>query len=331
MTQPVARRSLRALPKAHLHVHLDAAVRPSTLREFAPDARAGREAFSNFAEFIHLFRELSSVLAAAPERVLRVVDEAVEDAADDGAVYIELAVRPEVYEVTFGSYQLATRALAQAAMRSGARHGVEARIMVTLDRAHGVRVAPAAAACAVELAHMGVASMGLANQERLGDTGPFAPAFASARNAGLVAAPHAGELVGAPSVRDAVEVLGATRIGHGVRAVEDEALVAELARKRICLDVCPTSNVVLGVVESWAAHPLPRLIEAGVPCSINADDPTLFGVGILGEYEACRREMGMSDDMLAQCAADSIRFSSASATTKANALAGIAHWLRSSP
>ena len=145
-------------------------------------------------------------------------------------------------------------------------------------------------------------SFGLANDEVAGPPERFARAFAVAREAGLVSAPHAGELAGPDSVRGALDALGARRVGHGVRAVEDPALVARLAEERVCLDVCPTSNLLLSVVPSLAEHPLARLLAAGVPCSIGSDDPLLFGPGLLAEHVTAREVLGLDDAQLALAA-----------------------------
>ncbi len=168
---------------------------------------------------------------------------------------------------------------------------------------------------------------GLANDEAAFPPEPFAPAFAIAREAGLLPVPHAGELAGPESVRGALDALHARRLGHGVRAVEDPDLVARLAREQVCLDVCPTSNLLLAVVADLAEHPLPRLLRAGVPCSINADDPLLFGSGLLEEYTVARDGMGLDDGQLAVVAASSIRHSGAPSERRAAALAGIDAWL----
>ena len=173
----------------------------------------------------------------------------------------------------------------------------------------------------------GVVSLGLANEERGYPAGDFAEPFALAKAAGLQSTPHAGELVGPESIRDALDALQADRILHGVRAAEDPALVAELADRGIPLDVCPTSNLLLEVVDDMTAHPLVGLLDAGVRCSINADDPILFGPDILDEYELCRRELGMTDEQLAACAWTSIETTLADDETKARARSAIDAWL----
>ncbi len=152
-------------------------------------------------------------------------------------------------------------------------------------------------------------------------------AFAVARAAGLRCVPHAGELAGPGSVADALDLLHADRIMHGVRAVEDAGLVARLAERGICLDVCPTSNVMLSISPSLDRHPLPQLLAAGVACSVNADDPLLFGTSILGEYQLCRDELGLSDPQLADVARSSLRASAAPGTLVRSALAAVDAWL----
>ncbi|TVT47102.1 adenosine deaminase family protein, partial [Amycolatopsis rhizosphaerae] len=173
----------------------------------------------------------------------------------------------------------------------------------------------------------GIVSFGLANDEALFPPEPFDRAFAIAREASLISAPHAGELAGPDSVRGALDVLHAQRIGHGVRAVEDPELLHRLADSDVCLDVCPTSNLMLSVVQSLAEHPLPRLIEAGVRCSINGDDPLLFGPGLLEEYELSRTTLGLTDENLAWVARCSIEASGAPKALTADAIARIDAWL----
>ena len=170
-------------------------------------------------------------------------------------------------------------------------------------------------------------SFGLHNDEVGHPPGDFVDAFRIARDGGLLAAPHAGELEHGGFVADSVDLLGADRIQHGVRAVEVDGLVERLAAESVCLDVCPTSNVLLGVVASIEAHPLGTLLDAGVPCSVNADDPLLFGPNILEEYELCRSTLGFDDARMAAIARASILHSGAPELVKEQALAGVDAWL----
>jgi adenosine deaminase len=172
-----------------------------------------------------------------------------------------------------------------------------------------------------------VVSFGLHNDEVGHPPQDFVEPFRVARDAGLLSTPHAGELESGQFVADSVDLLGASRIGHGVRSVEVPGLVERLAEEGVCLDVCPTSNMMLSVVPSLADHPLPALLDAGVRCSLNADDPLLFGPGLLEEYELVRRDMGFDDERLAAIARSSIDCSGAPDELKRSALAGIDAWL----
>jgi adenosine deaminase len=174
---------------------------------------------------------------------------------------------------------------------------------------------------------MGVVGLGLHNDEVGHPPGDFVRAFAVALDGGLLSTPHAGELESGQFVVDSVDLLGAHRIQHGVRSFEVPGLVERLADEGVCLDVCPTSNIMLSVFPSLAEHPLPRLLDAGVRCSLNADDPLLFGPGILDEYELARRDLGLGDEQIAAMARSSFECSGAPADVKAAGLAGIDAWL----
>jgi adenosine deaminase len=199
--------------------------------------------------------------------------------------------------------------------------------MVSADRTRSPGDAVEQARLAARYAGRGVVAFGLANDEQGHPPEPFAEAFDIARSAGLLSTPHAGELDGPASVRGALDVLGADRILHGVRAVEDPALLQRLAASEVCLDVCPTSNLMLSVVDDLSAHPLASLLDAGVRCSIGADDPLLFGPGLLEEYELCRSTIGLSDAQLATVARTSLTASGASPEVIENGVAAVDAWL----
>jgi adenosine deaminase len=320
---------LRALPKAHLHVHMEAIARPATVRELASllgvvaPPMPYRGGFDGFAE---AFLAMIAVLSA-PGALERVLLEAAEDAAADGVVAVELAVSPRFYADALGGAEPALRRMLDAAAAAREATGVEVSLMVTVDRTLDLDAAMADVDLAIRYRGAGVVSVGLANVETGHPAAPLAPAFRAARAGGLIVAPHAGELVGAESVAEAVDLLGADRVQHGVRVVEDPALLERIARKGVCLDVCPTSNHLLGVIADPTAHPLPRLLDAGVPCTINADDPTFFGVGVLDEYEHCRAVLRLTDAQLAACARTSIEHSALEPEARIAALTGIDHWL----
>jgi adenosine deaminase len=255
----------------------------------------------------------------------------VEDAAADGAVWVEPAewIAPaQPARLGLGSAEAVLELLLDAARRAERDLGVGVGLMVSANRTRDPAEAVALAELAARYAGRGVVAFGLADDETRGRPEPFREAFAIATGAGLISAPHAGEHGGPDSVRAALDALGAQRIQHGVRSVEDPALLQQLVDRGVCLDVCPTSNAQLGVVSSLAEHPLPELLHAGVAVSLNADDPLFFGSGLLAEYELGRSALGLDDVSLAHIAACSLRASGAGQEIRQPALAGIERWLR---
>lgn len=313
-------RDLRRLPKAHLHLHISAALK-----------REPQRGDGTFARFLTAMSALS-VSMRQPEELLSLVQDMAREAAADGVVWLEpsSAVRQALAtQVGLPSQAALLELLIEAGQQAERETGVGIGWMLGANRTCPVEAAVELARLAAQYAGRGVVSFGLADDEVAGPAEPFAEAFDIARAAGLISAPHAGELVGPASVVAAVETLGARRIQHGVRAVEDAQLVHRLADEQICLDVCPTSNIELGVVSSVEEHPLPALIAAGVPVSLNADCPTIFGCGVLDEYELARSRFGLDDATLARIAEASIRASGAPERVRAAARRQIADWLAS--
>ncbi len=326
-------RDLAQLPKAHLHLHLNASLRPETLRELglaAGIAVPESTTCSSLAELVEILSAAASGIRSAAD-VRRVLEEIAEDAARDGAIWIEVSVSSGSLGGDLGSPRQALEIVLEAAQDAAARSGVGVGVIVGAHRNRGPREASEAARLVATYAGSGVVGFGLDGHEAEFPPAPFEDAFAIAREAGLMSVPHAGEFLGAESVADAVDLLGATRVMHGVRAIEDPALVQRLAHEGVCLDVCPTSNVLMSVVPSMESHPLPALLSAGVRCSINADDPLPFDTDLLREYERCRDVLGLTDEDLASVARTSIRASAAPAETVERALAGIAGWLAPTP
>jgi adenosine deaminase len=322
-------RDLGTLPKAHLHLHLEGAMRPATLAELA--ARYGVAAppvggFGSFAAFAGTYIAACDVIRS-PDDLRRVVREVVEDARLDGAWWVEPALYAPRHAARLGSAEAVIEVALDALADAATELGVGAGLVVAADRTEGSADAEEQARLAVRYRDRGVVGLGLANDEAAFPPEPFAAAFAIARLAGLRSVPHAGELAGPASVIGALDSLGADRIQHGVRAVEDPDLVRRLAESPVCLDVCPTSNVQLSVVPSLDAHPLPELLDAGVRCSVNADDPLLFGPGLLDEYRLCRDQLGLDDARLAHVARCSLEASGAPEDLKRRARAGVDAWL----
>jgi adenosine deaminase len=322
-------RELRTLPKAHLHVHLEGAMRPATLSELAeihgidvPPVRG----FGSFSAFADMYVAATEVLRR-PDDLARVIFEVLEDSALDGATWVEPALYVPRHTERHGPGEAVLEMALDMLAISAKQLGIGAGYIVAADRT----VDPAEA---VEQAHLaaaygdrGVVAFGLANDEVGFPPELFAEAFAVARDGGLLSTPHAGELEGPSSIVGALDALGADRIQHGVRAVEDPELVARLADSDVCLDVCPTSNLALAVFPTLEAHSLPALLDAGVRCSLNGDDPLLFGPGLLSEYELCRTGLGFDDARLAHIARCSIEASGAPDDRKRESLAGIDAWL----
>jgi len=321
-------RDLRTLPKAHLHIHLEGAMRPSTLRDLSDELGVdvpSTRGFGNFSAFSGMYVAACHVLTT-PDALARLVREVVEDAAIDGAVWVEPAIYLPHHNERIGPPETTLEIVLAAAEDAARDLGIGVGIVVAADRTVDPSDAVEQAELAAKYAGRGVVGFGLANDETDWPPEPFARAFAIARDAGLLRVPHAGELAGPASVIGALDALGANRIQHGVRAIEDGELVRRLADSPVCLDVCPTSNVMLSVVPSIDAHPLPALLAAGVRCSLNADDPLLFGPNLLDEYEIVRARMGLDDDALAGIARDSLDAAGAPEALRTRAHAAIDEW-----
>jgi len=307
-------------------------MRPVTLHELADRygvSLPSLQGDGSFAAFVGMYRAASSVLQS-PEDYQRLMLEVAQDAAEAGAVWIEPAVwltQNQARRLGLRDEEAILELLTDAAQRAERQTGVGIGLMMSTNRTRAPEEVVGLAHLAARYAGRGVVAFGLADDESRVGPQPFAEAFGVARAAGLICAPHAGELAGASSVLGALDALGAHRIQHGVRAVEDPRLVERLARERVCLDVCPTSNLILGVVPSLEAHPLAELLEAGVFLSVNSDDPLFFGSGLCDEYEVCRSVLGLADEALAQIAASSVRASGAPETTSRTALGAVDRWL----
>lgn len=299
---------LRELPKAHLHLHLEAAMRPATLRELGAEHGIALPAMTelrDFTEFIALYRAATDVLRR-PADLRRLVRELAEDALADGGVWVETFVYPPLWLGRFGDDADALDLYLDIQREVAAEVGIGLGGIVTADRTDDPAVAEHWARLAAGRADAGVVGFGLANDEARFPPEPFEQAFAIAREAGLRSVPHAGELAGPASVRGALDALRADRIGHGVRAVEDPDLVKRLADEQVVCDVSVASNLALGLYPSIEAHPIAVLVEAGVPVTINADDPLMFGTSLLQEYDAVQAAFGWPDERMAAIARTSI-------------------------
>ena len=333
-------RDLRTLPKAHLHLHFTGSLRPATLRELAvlhgvrlPDALRGGEPPQLTAtdergwfRFQRLYDTARSVVRTEAD-IRRLLAEAAEDDRHEGSGWLEIQVDPTSYATWLGGLTPTVEIILDAARRASAATGVGIGVVIAANRTRHPLDARTLARLAARYAGAGVVGFGLSNDERRGRAEDFAPAFRIAARAGLISVPHGGELAGAASVAACLDGLGARRIGHGVRAVEAPDLLGRLAEHGTTLEVCPVSNVRLGVFPSPADVPLRVLREAGVPVALGADDPLLFGSRLVEQYDVARLDHGLADEELAELARCSVRASTAPDGIRSRLLAGIDAWL----
>jgi adenosine deaminase len=328
----VTERSLRALPKAHLHLHLDGAMRRSTFGELA--RRAGVNAplptgYGSFADFTATITAAASLLTADAD-ARRLVDELVADAGAAGAVWVEPSMWPGMFGGRLGPDEAVIETILAAGREAADRHGVGFGLIVAANRDRGPEEALRVAGTAVRYVDQGVVGFGLDGDELAAPPELFADAFGVIRESGLLSVPHAGEHGPAANVRTAVEVQGPNRVMHGVSAASDPVPLEDLAQRGTVLDVCPTSNLMLSAADSYAAHPLPVLLRSGIACSLGADDPLLFGTDLLTEYTAARDRIGLKDRDLAEVATASLRASAAPRVLVDEQIARVSDWRASS-
>lgn len=343
---PPGRRELALLPKAHLHLHFTGAMRPQTLVDMAAeqgvrlpghlldvdplkvpaDGRGWFRFQRSYDAARHLVRSEASMR--------RIVREAAEDEAAEGSVRLEIQVDPTSYAPWVGGITPALEIVLDEARLASSRTGVEVGVIVAASRMRHPLDARTLARLAARYAGDGpgeVVGFGLSNDERMGTTSAFSGAFGIARRAGLAALPHGGELLGPESVREVVASLNPRRLGHGVRTTEDPELLDRLVEAGIAFELCPTSNVHLGVYQDFGSVPLPVLIEHGATVALGADDPLLFHSRLLEQYAQARDVFGLSDRALADLARQSIEASLASESSKRRWYARIEEWAGSEP
>lgn len=313
-------RDLRLLPKAHLHVHLESTVRPSTLAAFGGSAAPA--SFAGFGAFADHNAAVRALLRSA-ERFRQVAYEFCVDAAADGVRYAEVTFTAAAHGARVGDPDLPLDAVL-AGLRAGtAETGIEVRVLLDHSRRRPYEWAAETVRLALE--HEEVVGFGVAGDE-VASLAPYAPLVDLAADGGVHLVHHAGETGGPDRVREAVGVGRADRIGHGIRVLEDAELVAELRDRQVPLEICPSSNVALGLVPSLAAHPLPRLLAAGLVVTLNTDIPSITGRTLSAEYAAVRTTFGSTDAELADLALAGVDASFAPAETKRRLRADIADW-----
>jgi adenosine deaminase len=334
---------LRSLPKAHLHLHLTGSMRHATLVDLArehqihlPSALAdewplrltGASDERGWFRFQRLYDIARSVLRTE-DNVRRLLHETAQDEAADGSGWLEIQVDPSGYAGRFGGLTPTVELILDAAAQATALTGVGIGVIIAANRTKHPLEARTLARLAAQYAGRGVIGFGLSNDERRGSTADFAPAFRIATRAGLLSDPHGGELCGPANVRACLDELRANRIGHGIASAQDPALAAQLAERGITLEVCPSSNVALGIFARPADVPLPQLLAAGVQVALGADDPLLFATRLTAQYELAAGVFGLGDAELAGLARMSVRASLAPDAVRTRLLAGIDAWLHS--
>jgi adenosine deaminase len=308
---------MNEVPKAELHVHLEGTATPDLVRRIAqrngldvPDgvfAAPDRFAWRDFLDFLQTYDMAASVIRTGQD-YRDITYEYLATCARDGVIYVELTASVDHARLVGVGDDEHWEGIAAGIDDARRDFGIEARILSSAVRNFGVDAAIAVAEHSAARPHPYMVGFSMAGDEAGYPPRPFAEAFRIAAQAGLGCTIHAGEWAGAESVRAALE-LPVTRLSHGVRAIEDPTLVAELARRAITLEVCPTSNVALGVFPSFEEHPFPVLRAAGVPVTLASDDPPYFGASVAGEYAIAHDRFGLDDDDLLEVTSTAIEAS----------------------
>jgi adenosine deaminase/aminodeoxyfutalosine deaminase len=297
---------IRDLPKASLHLHLEGSVEPETVRELQPSLTdreiAAATSYSDFPGFLKAYVWVNRLLRS-PDDYALIMRRLLERLARENVRYAEVTLSAGM--VLWKAQEFGP--IYEAVQREAAASPVAVRWIIDAVRQFGVEHVSAVAKLAMERAGDGVVALGIGGDEERGPASWFGDVFRSVKGAGLHLHAHAGETAGPESVWQALSV-GAERIGHGVRAIEDPELVEELRRRRVPLEICLTSNVRTGVVSGLDAHPVRRLYDAGVPIVIDTDDPGLFGCTVTGEYELLASRFGFSREEVVTIARNGFEF-----------------------
>src|SRR3954451_9952372 len=311
---------ITGLPKVELHVHHIGSATPQTVARLAerhagttavppdPDLLAGYFTFTDFGHFIEVYLSVVDLIRDAEDVTTLTYDIGANLAAQN-VRYAELTLTPYSSISRGIPAEAYCEAVEDARARVARDHGTELRWCFDIPGEAGVPSADITLDTALKHRPEGLVSFGLGGPERGVPREWFAPHFAQARASGLRSAPHAGESTGPETIWDALRHLGAERIGHGIAAATDPALMLYLQEHDIALEVCPTSNVCTRSVPSLAEHPLPALVAAGVPVTINSDDPPMFATDLTHEYVVAAGLLGLDEAGLAELARAGVRHS----------------------
>jgi adenosine deaminase len=325
---------IAGLPKAELHVHHVGSASPRIVAELAArheghspvpadaDALADYFTFTDFAHFIEVYLSVVDLIRD-PADIWTLTYEIARDLAAQNVRYAELTLTPYSSVVRGIPAEAYCEAVEDARSQAAADFGVALRWCFDIPGEAGLPAADVTLDVALRQRPDGLVSFGLGGPEIGVPREPFAPHFAQARAAGLHSVPHAGESTGPETIWDAIRYLGATRIGHGISAARDPELLDYLAAQGIALEVCPTSNVRTRSVPSMAEHPLPALVAAGVPVTINSDDPPMFSTTLNREYAVAAELLGLDEQGVAELARAAVRASFLDDTGKKALLAEV--------
>ena len=292
--------------KAELHCHIEGAAPPDLVvrqaakygADVSPFIRDGAFVWHDFASFLAAY-DSSADLFRDEDDFARLSEHYLTSLARDGAIYSEFFISPDHAERSGLSPVVYTDALGEGMARAKAKTGIESRMIVIGVRHFGIEAVEKAARFAARRSHSLVSGFGMAGDELFGEFEDYVRAFEIAREAGLGITVHAGELAGWQSVQAALDHVRPSRIGHGVRAIENPDLVRRIAGEGVVLECCPGSNVALKVFDGFADHPLPTLRAAGCKVTLSSDDPPYFSTSLKREYELAAAHFGMDEKVLA--------------------------------
>jgi adenosine deaminase/aminodeoxyfutalosine deaminase len=310
------------LPKVELHLHLEGAVRPETLRELArgksllrrevtkwiAQRRAHRFHYQDFRDFLQAFGVVT-LLLKTPDDYGRITTRLAEWLREQNIRYAEVILAAGVLLWKKQPVEEVFDAVDRAAREARTRTGVRIQWIFDAVRHFGLAHVREVLKWAIRFRQRGVVAFGIGGDEANGPPENFVDIFREAREAGLRLTAHAGEAAGPESIRKAVELLGAERIGHGLTAIQDPNVMAMLRDRQIPLEVCPTSNVATGLVKRFQDHPLPRYLEAGLAVTLNSDDPAMFGTSLEEEFLRSARAFSLTREQIVQLSQNAIRFS----------------------
>jgi adenosine deaminase len=319
---------IRQMPKVELHVHLEGAIQPATLLKLARHNNIALPAdnldglrrwytFTDFAHFVTIYKTISECIRT-PEDIELVAREFLQGQADQNIRYSEVTYTPYTHYQRKGlSFDVQLEALNRARTWAKQTLGVDAGWVIDIARSTNPEEGDIVAEWALSGRDSGVIAFGIGGSEIGNPPEKFATAFARVIEAGLPCVPHAGEIVGPVSIWSALNVTKPVRLYHGVRSIEDPALVELLRDQQIPLDLCPTSNICLGVYPTLQDHPLPKLIDAGLYVTINSDDPPMFNTTLTNEYLAISETFGFTAAQIEELVMKAVRVTLLPAAEKA--------------